>query len=205
MQDSSPRGHAIHDVVAVLLLCVLYVASDLCGLPKRYIFCGLGAALCAYGVLVWRRGAESWRDFGLRTDNLARAAIPAAAWTALASAGILLWALLRGESLWRRDLLFLLPLYPVYGIAQQLLFQGVLHRRLAVLLPDAAATVLTAAAFAFVHVGDWRLAGLTLAAGLVWSEIFRRWPNVWVLGISHGILAALTYPLLLGDQPLGRV
>lgn len=33
----------------------------------------------------------------------------------------------------------------------------------------------------------------------------RRWPNLWLLAGSHTILAALAYPLVLGDAPLSRV
>jgi membrane protease YdiL (CAAX protease family) len=46
---------------------------------------------------------------------------------------------------------------------------------------------------------------LTLLAGGIWSAVFLRRPNVWALGIAHGILAALAYPLLLEDNPLKRL
>ena len=67
------------------------------------------------------------------------------------------------------------------------------------------AAILTAAIFGLVHVDDWRLVGLTCLAGAVWSFMFQRWPNVIALGLSHGITAAFTYPLLLGDDPLQRL
>jgi len=47
--------------------------------------------------------------------------------------------------------------------------------------------------------------GLTFAAGLGWSFLFARSPNVLSLGLSHGILAALVYPILLGENPLDRL
>lgn len=55
------------------------------------------------------------------------------------------------------------------------------------------------------HVGNVALVGLTFAAGLAWSAAYRRWPNVWLLAASHTVLAALAYPLVLGDAPLARL
>ena len=49
------------------------------------------------------------------------------------------------------------------------------------------------------------LVALTAVAGTGWSILHLRWPNVIVLGISHGILAALTYPLLLDGDPLALI
>ena len=46
---------------------------------------------------------------------------------------------------------------------------------------------------------------VTFGAGLFWSWLFARTPNVWALGLSHGILAALAYPLVLGNNPLTRL
>ena len=64
---------------------------------------------------------------------------------------------------------------------------------------------MTSATFALVHLGSWPLVALTFPAGLFWSRCFRRYGNVWVLGASHGFLAALVYPLVLADNPLSRM
>ena len=52
---------------------------------------------------------------------------------------------------------------------------------------------------------ECRLLALTFLAGIMWSLLYRRWPNLWLLAGSHSILAALAYPLLLGDAPLSRL
>lgn len=200
------RGQALRDVLFVLALCIAYVVLESLAVPKRWTFAGAGAALAAFGVVCVRRGAESWRDLGLRTDNLVPALGAAGLFTALAAAGIVAFAVLRNVPLWRSDMALLLPLYPVWGIVQQTIFQGVLHRRLHVVLRSAPLEVaVTSAAFALVHWGAVPLVALTLAAGVCWSLLFRRRPNTWALGLSHGVLAALAYPLVLGDAPLGRI
>lgn len=47
------------------------------------------------------------------------------------------------------------------------------------------------------------LVGLTVVAGLVWTILYARCPNVIPLGVSHGIAASLAYPLILAHAPLG--
>lgn len=139
-----------------------------------------------------------------------------AAYVVASNSGVGVWALIAGVAVLfavyaivvlspRGELLVMLPLYPVWGVVQQLIFQGVVHRRLLLLVNHRGlAVLLTALAFALVHVGSWPLVGLTFAAGLAWSRLFQIYPNVWVLGLSHGVLAALVYPLVLGDNPLQR-
>jgi membrane protease YdiL (CAAX protease family) len=74
-----------------------------------------------------------------------------------------------------------------------------------VVVPTAVGQVLiTASAFAAVHVGNARLVVLTFLAGVVWSIVYRRWPNLWLLAISHTVLASVVYPVMLADAPLSR-
>ncbi|HAK95225.1 MAG TPA: hypothetical protein DCM87_09535 [Planctomycetes bacterium] len=200
------RGQALRDVLFVLGLCVAYVVLELLAVPKRWTFAGVGVALAAFGVVRVRSGTESWRDLGLRMDNLLPALGAAGLFTALAATGIAAYAVLRNVPLWRSDMALLLPLYPVWGIVQQTIFQGVLHRRLRVVLRSAPLEVaVTSVAFGLVHWGNMALVVLTLAAGICWSLLFRCRPNTWALGLSHGALAALAYPLVLGEAPLGRI
>jgi hypothetical protein len=203
---STCRRLAAIDVAAILLLGTLWVAAEALGVPKRWTFACVGVALVVYAVALARRGDDRWRDLGLRTDNLRPALAAVGSFTLIAALGIVIFARLRGQSLWRADMAILLPLYPCWGVAQQVIFQGILHRRLMTLVPGAPLQILlTAAAFAAVHAGNAMLVLLTFAAGLAWSLLFRRWPNTWALGLSHGVLAALAYPLVLGDAPLARV
>lgn len=200
------RRAAAQDVAAILLLSIAYVGAEAVHVRKRFTIGGVALALAVFAALLVRRGQDRCRDLGLRTDNLGSALAPVGAFTFLAALAIVGFAWIRGRSLWRADLAILLPVYPLWGVAQQLIFQGILHRRLMVLVRSAPVEVtLTAAAFATVHAGNLALVALTFAAGLVWSLLFRRWPNVIALGISHGVLAALAYPLVLGDAPLSRI
>ena len=197
------RRQAAADVAVVAALSAVYVASALAGAPHRFVIPAVTAALLAYADLVLARRGETPRDFGLAAPDIVRAR-HAIAFTALAAAALVLWAVASGGDLWRPEMAVLLPLYPIWGVIQQLIFQGVLHRRLLLLLgPPWLAALLTAGSFAAVHAGDAKLVALTFVAGLAWSLLFQSYPNVWVLGLSHGVLAALAYPLAVGRNPLG--
>ncbi len=200
------RRRAAIELLAVAVALAAYVVAEEMGAPKRWTFAAADVALGAYAVVVARRGGETWRDFGLRADNLRQAALPIGAATLCGAALIAGWAVASGAKPWRDDLAILLPVYPLWGVVQQLLFQGVVHRRLRELLERRwLAFALTAVAFGLVHWGNDLLVVLTVLAGLLWSLLFDRWPNVWLLGASHGILAALAYPMVLGDAPLSRM
>lgn len=199
------KRRALLDAVVVLGCSAAYLAADLAGLPIGWIIPVVVAVLAGYGLLVLRRRGETWREFGLRLDNLGAAGWRVGCFTLAAAAAMIVAAMVHKRPVWRPELAVMLPLYPLWGLVQQFIFQGILHRALLVLLPNrTAALVVNSLAFGLVHVSDPRVAGLTAAAGAVWSWFYQRWPNIWVLGVSHGILAALAYPLLLDENPVER-
>ena len=196
------RREAGLDTAVVLLLCGVYVLVHTAGLLVRWIIPAVLVSFLLYALAVLRRRGDTWRDLGVRSDNLFEAGWRVGVWTLLGAALILAWAWWVGSG-WRPELLVLLPLYPLWGILQQLIFQGILLRRLLVLVENRwVALIFTAILFGFVHLGNLQLVLLTALGGGVWSWFFQRWPNVLVLGASHGILAALAYPLLLSKNPL---
>ncbi len=200
------RQIAIIDVVVVGSISLAYVALELLQVPKRWSFMAIGVALAVYAVYLVRRRSDSWRALGFRRDNLLAGLFPVGVCTFFAGGGLVVFAALRGQAVWGSEVLVLLALYPVWALVQQLAFQGLLHRRLTVLVRSPVLQVfITAAAFASVHFGNIALVALTFSAGVLWSVLYRRWPNLWLLAASHTVLAALAYPLVLADAPLSRL
>lgn len=185
------------------LLAAGYLAVEQAGLPKRWLLPPVVLAAAAYLAVTVAGKRERAADFGLRFDNLLAAAVPQAVFTAIASAAMVALARVLERPVFRAELAILLPFYPLYGIVQQLVFQGVVQRRLRRLLRKPwLSACLAAALFSLVHLGDFRLVALTAAAGLFWSLAFLFRPNVIASGISHGLLASLAYPVFLGADPL---
>ena len=200
------RSVAIRDVTLVVAVSLVYLGFEFLSIPKRWSFLFAGLALGAYVVYLAIDRRHSWHDLGFRRDNLSAGLLPVGVCTAVVGAGLVAFAVVQRRAVWQPAVLVLLALYPLWALAQQFAFQGLLHGGLTVLVPSPSLQVLlTAAAFASVHVGNAGLLALTFLAGIMWSLLYRRWPNLWLLAGSHSILAALAYPLLLGDAPLSRL
>jgi membrane protease YdiL (CAAX protease family) len=197
------RQQALAEIGACVIGGAAYVALAMADVPRRWAIIALAVGIVGYVVLLGRRRTESPADFGLRRDNLLSSVKEVAVVTAVAAVAILVLALALRRSLHHAELWIVAPLYPLFGIAQQLAVQGVLQRRLLRLWPHPAVGVVGAAVgYALLHAAKPRLLVLTLLAGLVWSWLYQRHPNVWTLGVSHGLLGALTFPLVLGTDPL---
>jgi len=184
----------------------MYLALELLKIPKRWSFLAAGIVLLGYVMYLMLRRPHSWHDLGFRRDNLVAGLLPVGVCTVVIGAALVGFAAVQRRPVWQPTVLGLLALYPLWALAQQFAFQGLLHRGLRVLTSSPFLQVLiTAAAFATVHVGNPTLLVLTFLAGLMWSVFYRRWPNLWLLAGSHSVLAALAYPLVLGDAPLSRL
>ncbi len=95
-----------------------------------------------------------------------------------------------------------LVLYPVWGVIQQLLVQGLLTDTLDRTLPRPVAVVLSAVCFGALHLAHVELVVATTAMGLVFAALFLRYRDIWGLGLVHGLLGTLFYPFVLGMDPL---
>lgn len=91
----------------------------------------------------------------------------------------------------------------VWGLLQQYILQAFIYRRVKFVLlteglteTERAARVrlsilLGASLFALVHAPNVPLMVLTLIAGLLWTWVYERAPNLFALGLSHGLLSAI--------------
>jgi membrane protease YdiL (CAAX protease family) len=79
--------------------------------------------------------------------------------------------------------------YLLWTIYQQFLLQDYFMDRLLRLLSnEAAAVALAGAMFAGAHLPNLVLAVATLVWGIVSCALFRRYRNLWALGLAHGLL-----------------
>lgn len=139
----------------------------------------------------WIRG-ESAADLGLRIDNLGRAGRNVAAIVAPA----VIVALLSGMALrsWHfpsgTRMLADAPWMVMWGTAQQYGLLCFFYRRfLEIFGGPWAATAGAALTFAAFHVPNEFLIGVTLAAGSAACVLYRREPNLWVIGVAHALLS----------------
>ena len=79
--------------------------------------------------------------------------------------------------------------YGLWAVVQQFILQSYVFVRFESLFADNKKAVLACAIlFAFVHIPNPVLTIATFAGGLVFCEIFRRYRNLYSLGIAHALL-----------------
>lgn len=178
------------------------VAVDLFGLPKTpLVVVGVGLwTICLAARL--RRDPGALRRWGLRADTLRPAAREAAAVTLPRAAAMTAFGFARGHLPPPPGFWLILGLYPAWGLAQNFLLNAMLARNLRTVLPERLVVALSALLFSLSHAPDFQVMALTLLVAPVWLVLYRRHPNLWVLGVAHGVLGTLAFFAVLGRDVL---
>ncbi|MBS0658276.1 MAG: CPBP family intramembrane metalloprotease [Verrucomicrobia bacterium] len=173
-------------------------------LAFRLEFIGPIALVAAlYIVLVASAGVRRPKDFGLRREGLPEAT----RWTLALFGGPLL--VLIGYGIWKGATLpahffYTLALYPLWGLLQQLVFQGFVLENLRRLGLGPWSIPVAALFYASVHWPSPFMLWATGVAGLGFSFVYYRFRNVLPLGVAHGILGACLFYLYLGRDPFAK-
>jgi len=175
------------------------------GLGAKGLFIVL-ASVGWSGYIVWRvrQDPSLWVKWGFQTENL----LSAFRWpTVIFVVGVSMMAwygLANGRVLWQGHLLFLLLLYPLWGILQQFLVQALGVANLMTLFPGQGwmvAMPVGIVLFSLIHFPNGLLMVATgLMAGL-FIPCYLRDRNLWPLGLYHGWLGTFLYLWVLGKDP----
>jgi len=192
------------ELVAVVLTGAVHVLSELWLSATISRLFNAGASIVFLAYVVWRvrRTEGVLRAWGMRRDNLRPALLAQMGFTvvgALALVGVgAVWGSLRvPATFW-----LTLALYPVWSVAQQFALQNLVARNLAGVVRNPVALAVSASAlFAASHYPEVELVLLTVVAGVFFTLIYRRFPNLWAVGIAHAILGSLAVHLVLEQDP----
>ncbi|HZQ68886.1 MAG TPA: CPBP family intramembrane glutamic endopeptidase [Terriglobales bacterium] len=134
-------------------------------------------------------GSYSWREMGLGLPSARAWLVALAAGMALAVSVPMISRLVglnvapfRSLSLqqsWR---------YAIWSLEQEFILQSFLFLRLETLTRSRHAVLWAAALFSLAHLPSPILTVLSLIGGLVFCEIFRRYRNIYPLGVIHAVL-----------------
>lgn len=164
------------------------------------------ASVTWVGYIVWqvRRDPTRWKSWGFRTDNLRQAFYWPSVLFVVSGLVMAWYGVLTERVLWQDHMLFLLLLYPLWGLLQQFLVQALGVQNLMKLFPRPGlvlAMPVGVVLFAVVHVPNWRL---MLATGLLacfFIPFYIRDRNLFPLGLYHGWLGTFFYLWVLGRDP----
>jgi len=194
------------EVAAVAATATAHLAWPLTDLPRAVLVLPLVAAWFAY--LGWRArvAPAELRAWGFRREGLLPTVVASAAVLAVGVAAFTAFAWVSGEGFPPATALITVATYPVWGLLQQALLQGLVTGNLAKLpgrwghtLP---VTLASATLFSLVHWPQTELMVGTFLLGLAFSPIWLRWRNVWPLGVVHGWLGVGVFYVVMGQDPV---
>lgn len=94
--------------------------------------------------------------------------------------------------------------YPVWGIAQQFVIMALVAGNLNDLekykIPRFLIIIISALLFSGVHFPNYQLMAGTFILALVYTTVYLKYRNLWVLGILHGWLGSIFYFFVLGKD-----
>lgn len=169
----------------------------------------IAVALVAWSTYIASRVRSDPRvlvAWGLSSQGLRPTIRVGALVATLALAAMALHAVLLENLRLHWHMLPLLLLYPVWGLVQQLLVQGMFVSNVLPVssrpLARAGAIVVAGLLFGCVHLPDLVSVSSTALMGTVFAGIFVRHRNVWPLGVLHGVLGVPFFFWVLERDPL---
>lgn len=172
------------------------------GLPEviyNIVVAALWSCYVLWRVMKTPRLAYMW---GFRRDNFYQALRPSLLFALLAATVLLPYGHVEGRLPFPATFWLVLLLYPLYGIAQQFALQVLVTKNLRELVTSRSLRVVVVASiFSMAHFPNYRLMSLVFPAGLAFTWIYEPHPNLWAVGIVHGVVGAMAYYLVLGLDP----
>lgn len=197
-------GPCYPELAAIVLIGTLHVATELGASAAAARIYNVAVSLAMLGYLAWRfmKSENVARIWGMRRDNFWSALRAQSIFGAIATVGFLVLGFIVGTLPLPATFWITLAVYPIWGIAQQFALQNLIARNLAGPMRNPVAIAVTASVlFAASHYPRLELVALTFGAGIFFTLIYRRFPNLWAVGIVHGLLGSLAFYVVLGEDP----
>lgn len=192
------------ELVAIIAVGALHVIMKLAHLQTA-IRIYTGVVISGFLIYtVWRRirTKKVFRTWGMRMDNFWSALRAQLIFGVPAAMFVYCFGLLGGSAPLPETFWFILVLYFLWGITQQFAVQNLVAKNLRSLLPQPMFHALVVALlFSVSHFPCVPLMVLVLVAGFFFTLIYQRNPNLWAVGIVHGVLGAMSYYLVLKEEP----
>ncbi len=152
-------------------------------------------------VCIIRSKGAIFSAWGMRTDTFRKCLFPHLIFALIAALFIYAYGWLKGNTPLPIGFWYVLGLYPLWGLAQQFALQNFVARNIEKVIPSLGLrSLIVAFVFACAHIPSVELVILTFGAGLAFTYLYYKYPNLFALGIAHGLLGALAFHLVLGQN-----
>lgn len=192
------------ELAAILLVGLGHIIVELGYSGTAATFYNLAVSIAFLGYLIWRirRTPGVFRAWGFRSDNLIPAALAQLPFLAVGVVTLIGFAMVTESPGLPKTFWLTVALYPVWGIAQQFALQNLIANNITgVVSRPIAIAVVAASMFAVSHYPRLELVALTFVAGIFFTHVYRRLPNLWAVGTAHGLLGSMTFYIVLQEDP----
>ena len=114
-----------------------------------------------------------------------------------------------GTIIINKNIIPIFILYPIWGVIQQFIVVALVAGNLKdmenINISNASIIILTAFVFAIVHFPFLTLVGGTFLLALVYTTVYLKKKNLYVLGLFHGWLGAFYFYTIVGRDPWAEV
>jgi hypothetical protein len=202
--DGYADGPCYPELIAVVVVGALHVATEILSSDWAARLYNAIVSVVFLGYLAWRvrRSKSAFEKWGMRADNFWRALRAQLMFGAVGAVALLGFGVANGSLVLPITFWLTVGLYPIWGVAQQFALQSLIGRNLrGVLSRPVPIAVAASALFAAAHYPRIELVILTGVAGVFFTLIYLRIPNLWAVGIVHGILGSLAVYIVLKEDP----
>ena len=201
------KDHRTFEITAVVITALgKFIFYDL--LHQQFVFIVLMFAF--WGIYVLRRvrrHPEVLQAWGFRTDTFLSVLRQVTPFGLVAVLCCFVLGYARGTLNMHWHLIPILLLYPIFGTLQQFLLMALLAGNLQRLhrMRDSVIILLTALLFGLLHYPYWWLVLGTFTLALLYTFLYLRNRNLYVLGLFHGWLGGIFYYTVVDKDPFLEV
>ncbi len=186
----------LYEFLAILVVSAAHVVVALFVSERAAAIFNILAVVLFAGYVIFQaaRNRGVWREWGFRLDNLRSAFWPYVVFLSLATIFLFIVGAFTGGLVCSGSFLLAVLCYPLWGLAQQFVLQNFVARYLSAKISSSLLSAfVTSLLFGLSHIPNIVLGGWAFLAGVALTMIYRKHPNLWLVGIAHGVLASLVF------------
>ena len=197
-----PQKERKLEILLVILTGLLkFVLMDWLNLRIFYITAAI-LFWIGYVYFKQKKYADIMSDWGFQRAYFSKSMLAILPFALVTLVGILVYGWMNYAEFMNWHVLPVLVLYPLWGLIQQFMMVGLVAGNLEK-LKDLKTTnlqivLLVSFVFALVHYPSFPLMGYAFVMEIIFVGVYLKWPNLWSLGIYHGIISALFIYFVLG-------
>jgi membrane protease YdiL (CAAX protease family) len=190
------------EIIAVIITGLLkYVMMDWLNMKAFYIF-----FIClfwsVYVYFKYKANPVTLKEWGIQKRNFKPTFFFLLPFAVISMSGIGIYGYIAGTNVLNRHILYILLLYPLWGLIQQFMVAGLISGKLKALenprFTNYQIILLTSLLFSLAHYPSGFLMIFTFMMQWIFTTAFLRWKNIWPLGLFHGWIGAFLLFYVMG-------